>query len=77
MCASGDPHAHGKVMACCCDARLDVRSEDGRVDCEDLRAGCAALTYQDGFVGSYDCLTVATTPDGRATHPVPVGRGLS
>jgi dienelactone hydrolase len=75
--AGVDPHADGNLMSFYYDSRLSIRTAHGRVDCEDLRAGCAALSDHDGIPGNYDFLTVDTAPDGRATHPVPVGRGLS
>jgi dienelactone hydrolase len=60
-------------------SRLDIHRGGGGgvVDCEDLRAGCAALTAADGAPPAYSYLAVATTPDSGAVPPnAPSGTGL-
>ncbi len=59
------------------NSRLDIRVAGGhRVVCENLRAGCSALSERDGYAGSYDFLSVDTAPDGHQTHPVPPAKGI-
>jgi hypothetical protein len=40
--------------------RLDIAG----ADCEDLRAGCAALSDDDGYAGEYSYVAIARSPDG-------------
>jgi hypothetical protein len=35
-----------------------------KVDCEDLRAGCAALSGDDGYPGDYAYAAIDRSPDG-------------
>ena len=35
-----------------------------QVDCENLRAGCAALSANDGYRGQYSYIKIDTTKDG-------------
>ena len=45
-------------------SRLDITRADGtKVDCEDLRAGCAALSGDDGYPGDYAYATIDRSPD--------------
>jgi hypothetical protein len=45
--------------------RLDFTRSDGtKVECEDLRAWCAALSRDDGYPGDYSYATIDRSPDG-------------
>jgi hypothetical protein len=45
-------------------SRLDITRADGtKVTCEDLRAGCTALTADDGYPGDYAYATIDRSPD--------------
>jgi dienelactone hydrolase len=45
-------------------SRLDFTLSNGsKVDCEDLRTGCPALTDSDGFPGDYAYATIDRSPD--------------
>jgi dienelactone hydrolase len=62
--AAVDPTGDGNAFSFYYPSRLDLRLAGGkRVDCENLRAGCSALTSHDGFTGQYSYLRVATTRD--------------
>jgi dienelactone hydrolase len=62
--AAVDPGHDGNTMSFYYRSRLDVvRAGGGRVTCEDLRAGCAALTDADGQPKDYSYLARATAPD--------------
>ncbi len=75
--ASVDPNHDGNLMSFYYDSRLGIRVAGGhRVVCENLRAGCSALSERDGYAGSYDFLSVDTAPDGHQTHPVPPAKGI-
>jgi hypothetical protein len=46
-------------------SRLDLHIAAGAaVDCEDLRAGCSALSDDDGYAGRYSYADIDTSPDG-------------
>jgi hypothetical protein len=46
-------------------SRLDfTRSDATTVDCEDLRAGCAPLSSDDGYPGDYSYASIDRSPDG-------------
>jgi dienelactone hydrolase len=74
--ASVDLDHDGNLMSFYYDSRLDVEVSGHRVRCEDLRAGCSALSDRDGWRGMYDVLAVETSPDGHATTRVPSARGI-
>jgi hypothetical protein len=58
-------------------SRLDIRRGAGdRVSCEDLRAGCAALSDADGQPKDYSYLAVATSPDRAGPGSALKGTGL-
>jgi dienelactone hydrolase len=59
-----DPNHDANMMSFYYRSRLDLRRAGGaRVTCEDLRAGCAALTDADGQPKDYQYLKLATSPD--------------
>ena len=74
--AAIDPDHDGNIFSAYYDSRLSIRSGGRRVVCESLRSACTALSPHDGYPGSYDFLSVDTSPDGRATTRLPVARGL-
>lgn len=75
--AAVDPKGDGNMFSSYYRSRLDFRTGDGQqVDCENLRAGCKALSNQDGYAGSYDYLSIDTAPDGQHTSRVPTGTRL-
>jgi hypothetical protein len=46
-------------------SRLDFHLSDGtKVDCENLRAGCVALSPSDGYGGQYSYIKIDTSTDG-------------
>jgi dienelactone hydrolase len=62
--ASVDPKHDGNMFSFYYPSRLSFTAAGGRkVDCEDLRAGCADLTADDGYGGEYSYLALATSPD--------------
>ncbi|MGZ6696670.1 MAG: alpha/beta hydrolase [Solirubrobacteraceae bacterium] len=62
--AAVDPGKDGNMMSFYYRSRLDItRAGGGRVTCEDLRAGCAALSDADGRPTDYSYLAIATSPD--------------
>ncbi len=62
--AAVDPGHDGNAFSFYYPSRLDVRLASGtRVDCENLRAGCTAMTTNDGVPGSYSYLATDTAPD--------------
>lgn len=73
--ASIDPDHDGNLMSFYYTSRMDIRVAGTRVTCTDLRLGCAALTDQDSYTGTYDFLAGNTTPDV-AVNPVPGAKGL-
>jgi hypothetical protein len=63
--AAVDPNRDGNMMSFYYRSRLDLHRATGeRVTCEDLRAGCAALTDADGQPKDYSYLAIDTSPDG-------------
>ncbi|MEA2451263.1 MAG: hypothetical protein QOG63_3195, partial [Thermoleophilaceae bacterium] len=66
-----DPDGDPNVFSFYHPSRLAFTLSDGsRVDCEDLRAGCPALSADDGYPGDYSYATIARTPDsGKRTVP--------
>ena len=62
--ASVDPDNDGNHYSFYYRSRLDIKHGTGRFKCEDLRAGCAGLSANDGVAGSYSYLDVANSPDG-------------
>jgi hypothetical protein len=75
--AAVDPNGDGNMFSFYYPSRLDFRRSNGQaVDCENLRAGCPALSDNDGYGGSYDFLSVDTAPDGTPARTVPKGTGL-
>ena len=85
--AAVDPHHDGNIFSFYYRSRLDIGTAHGRVDCENLRNGCPALSNADGYPGTYDWYRIVTTKDGSApagtvprrpsglpTCPVPTGR---
>jgi dienelactone hydrolase len=64
--AAVDPNHDGNQFSVYYRSRLDIGLSGGRrVDCEDLRAGCAELVADDGRPANYSYLAEALTPDGR------------
>ncbi len=56
-------------------SRLDIHRSDGTpVDCEDLRAGCAALVAADGYRGDYSYASIDTTADAVRGPGAPLKR---
>jgi hypothetical protein len=41
-----------------------TRRGGAKVDCENLRAGCPALSGDDGYAGDYSYIAIARSPDG-------------
>jgi dienelactone hydrolase len=62
-----DPNRDGNIFSFYYRSRLDIATAHGRVDCEDLRDGCPALSDADGYPGSYDYIKIDTAKDGPAT----------
>ena len=62
--ASVDPHHDGNAFSFYYYSRLSFhRSRGSRIDCEDLRDGCPALSSSDGYRGIYSYVKIDTTPD--------------
>ena len=62
--ASVDPNHDGNAFSFYYYSRLDFHLANGqKVDCEDLRDGCAALTANDGYPGTYSYISIDTSPD--------------
>jgi dienelactone hydrolase len=57
--AAIDPDHDGNAFSFYYPSRLDF----GGVDCEDLRAGCAALSDDDGYAGEYSYVAIDRSPD--------------
>jgi hypothetical protein len=67
-----DPTHDGNTFSFYYPSRLDIHlGAGGTWDCENLRAGCAGMTGDDGVAGPYSYLTLDTSPDARR------GRGAS
>jgi hypothetical protein len=65
-----DPDGDPNMFSFYHPSRLDFTLSDGsKADCEDLRAGCPALTGDDGYPGDYSYAVLARSPD-TATSPV-------
>jgi hypothetical protein len=60
---AADPGGDGNLYSYTFRSRLDIARGPGRVTCEDLREGCAALA-PDGRPVPFDALAYASTPDG-------------
>jgi dienelactone hydrolase len=59
-----DPDGDANMFSFYHRSRLAFTRADGtKVDCEDLRAGCAALTADDGYPGDYAYATIDRSPD--------------
>jgi dienelactone hydrolase len=75
--ATVDPKRDGNMFSFYHPSRLDFHTADGtRVTCEELRAGCAPLTEDDGYRGEYSYLAIATSPDGDGAPGTPQGTGI-
>jgi dienelactone hydrolase len=62
--AAIDPNHDGNGFSFYYYSRLDIGLANGqRFDCEDLRDGCAGMTTNDGYPGSYSYVKIDTTPD--------------
>jgi hypothetical protein len=62
--ASVDPAGDGNLFSRYYRSRLDLGHHGGlRARCEDLRAGCRALTARDGRPGGYSSYRIATRKD--------------
>ena len=62
--AGVDPNGDGNAFSFYYPSRLVIHRANGsKVSCANLRAGCSALTAQDGFKGQYSYLGVDTSPD--------------
>ena len=60
-----DPDGDGNMLSFYHRSRLDITRADGtKIACEDLRAGCAALTDDDGHPGEYAYADIDRSPDG-------------
>jgi hypothetical protein len=71
-----DPHGDGNEFSFYYRSGFDFhRSGGGRVVCDNLRDGCAALTAADGQDPFWSYLTFANTPDLPSSAP-PGARGL-
>ena len=65
LSAAIDPNHDGNMYSFYYPSRLDIgRAGGGRFRCENLRAGCAGMSSNDGWAGSYSYLEVANSPDG-------------
>jgi hypothetical protein len=63
--AAIDPNGDGNMFSTYYRSRLDIRrAGKPRFKCEDIRAGCAGMSANDGWGGGYSYLEVATSPDG-------------
>jgi dienelactone hydrolase len=62
-----DPNHDANIFSFYHRSRLDIGTAHGRVDCENLRDGCAALSDADGYPGTYDWYRIVTAKDGPAT----------
>jgi hypothetical protein len=63
--ASVDPNGDGNMFSFYHLSRLDFHLANGqKVDCENLRAGCPALSDNDGYSGEYSYIHIDKTPDG-------------
>ncbi|HZO58499.1 MAG TPA: hypothetical protein VFB51_02290 [Solirubrobacterales bacterium] len=63
--AAIDPNRDGNMYSFYYRSRLDIGlAAGGRLECEDIRAGCPGLSPDDGWNGSYSYLDVANSPDG-------------
>ena len=72
-----DPNADGNMMSFYYRSRLDLHRATGeRVTCEDLRAGCGALTDADGRPKDYSYLAIATSPDSAGPGSALKGAGV-
>jgi dienelactone hydrolase len=58
-----DPHHDGNMFSFYYRSRLDIATSAGRFDCEDLRAGCAGMTFRDGWPRDYSYIKIDTSPD--------------
>jgi hypothetical protein len=75
--ASVDPAHDGNSFSFYHPSRLNFTLANGtKVDCEDLRSGCPALTEADGYLGDYSYLALATSPDAPGPSPVPASAGI-
>ena len=62
--AKVDPTHDGNAFSFYYPSRLDIALASGsRWDCEDMRAGCAGMSTDDGVTGSYSYLATDTTKD--------------
>src|SRR5947209_7166073 len=62
--ADVDPDHDGNMMSFYHLSRLDFHLANGsKVDCEDLRAGCPALSDADGWAGDYSYASIDRSPD--------------
>jgi dienelactone hydrolase len=60
-----DPHRDGNMFSSYYRSRLDIAlAGGGRLQCEDVRAGCPGMAAADGWPGEYSYLAVDTAPDG-------------
>jgi hypothetical protein len=70
--AAVDPNADGNDFSFYYLSRLDLHAVDGaKVDCENLRAGCASLVTSDGVTGDFNYLSYDTSPDVPAAAGAP------
>jgi dienelactone hydrolase len=75
--AAIDPFGDGNAFSFYYRSRLDITKPNGkRFDCEHLRKGCKGMTNHDGYRGAYSYLAIDRSPDGKATHFVPKGKGI-
>jgi dienelactone hydrolase len=62
--ASVDPNHDANAFSFYYYSRLEFHLAGGqRVDCENLRDGCPALTASDGYPGAYSYIGIDTSPD--------------
>ncbi|HEY1593440.1 MAG TPA: hypothetical protein VGF81_16700 [Solirubrobacteraceae bacterium] len=62
--ASVDPNHDGNAFSFYYYSRLDLHLSGGqKVDCEDLRDGCSALSSDDRWPGTYSYVSIDTSPD--------------
>jgi dienelactone hydrolase len=65
-----DPHGDGNKFSFYYRSSLDIaRAGGGRAICDDLRAGCPALTSSDGQPPNWSYVGFANTPDRPAAGP--------
>jgi dienelactone hydrolase len=70
-----DPDGDGNMFSFYHRSRLDFHLADGsKVDCEDLRAGCAPLSDNDGYPGTYSYVDIDRSPDHPGAGSVLAGR---